>query len=106
MIGSSSCNQSAARADADDKAASPAQVDLTAEEPELRVLDEEELTPDIIDAAQRILAEHKDDPLGTEVPFELEGRRYVGRLEEHYHPPGSDEGPIGEHVGVTVYTSE
>lgn len=42
-------------------------------------------------------------PLGTEVPFELEGRRFMARLEPHYHPPGYQGGPNGWHKGVSVY---
>lgn len=42
-------------------------------------------------------------PMGTEVPFELEGRRYMARLEPHYHPPGYQGGPNGWHKGVSVY---
>jgi hypothetical protein len=72
----------------------------------LRPLKSEELTPDIIDEAEQILKQYGDQPLGYEVPFELAGRRYVARLEQHYHPPGSSEGPIGEHLGVTVYVLE
>ena len=72
----------------------------------LRVLENDELSPAIIGQAKRILDEHSDEPFGYEVPFELEGKRYIGRIEEHYHPPGSTEGPNGEHVGVTVYVYE
>jgi hypothetical protein len=72
----------------------------------LRVLATEELTPSIQRIAQQILEEHHEQPLGHEVPFELEGKRYVGRLEKHYHPPGSGREPVGEHVGVTVYVVE
>jgi peptidoglycan hydrolase-like protein with peptidoglycan-binding domain len=43
---------------------------------------------------------------GTEIPFELEGRRYVARLERHYHPPGYVGGPNGWHKGVTVYEAK
>jgi peptidoglycan hydrolase-like protein with peptidoglycan-binding domain len=42
---------------------------------------------------------------GTEIPFESEGRRYLARLERHYHPPGYVGGPNGWHKGVTVYES-
>lgn len=69
----------------------------------LRVLDDDELTPAIIEQAKQILEQHSDEPFGYEVPFQLDGKRYLGRIEEHYRPPGSSEGPTGEHVGVTVY---
>lgn len=40
---------------------------------------------------------------GTETPFEIDGKRYLGRVEQHYHPPGYQGGPNGWHKGVTVY---
>jgi hypothetical protein len=40
---------------------------------------------------------------GTETPFELDGKRYVARVEHHYHPPGYVGGPNGWHKGVSVY---
>lgn len=40
---------------------------------------------------------------GTETPFELDGKKYVARVEHHYHPPGYVGGPTGWHKGVTVY---
>lgn len=40
---------------------------------------------------------------GTETPFLLDGKKYVARVEHHYHPPGYVGGPTGWHKGVTVY---
>jgi hypothetical protein len=60
-------------------------------------------SPEIVERATRILAEHGDEPVGTEIPFTLNGRRYVGRIEVHDNPDGSPERPSGEHKGVTVY---
>ncbi len=40
---------------------------------------------------------------GSETPFELDGKRYVARVEHHYHPPGYVGGPNGWHKGVSVY---
>src|SRR5688572_14787202 len=73
---------------------------------ELRMLTDAELTPAIIGKAQQVLKQYREQRLGYEVPFDLEGKRYVARLEEHYHPPGSGEQPVGEHLGVTVYVLE
>ena len=39
-------------------------------------------------AAKRILREHHGSPYGTEIPFQADGKRYVARIERHYHPPG------------------
>lgn len=40
---------------------------------------------------------------GTMTPFEINGKRYMARVEPHYHPPGYKGGPNGWHKGVTVY---
>ncbi|MHC9542298.1 MAG: peptidoglycan-binding protein [Vulcanimicrobiota bacterium] len=40
---------------------------------------------------------------GTETPFDLEGKKYIARVEHHYHPPSYVGGPTGWHKGVTVY---
>ena len=42
-------------------------------------------------------------PMGSEVAFELDGKRYLARLEQHYHPPGYKGGPNGWHKGCSVY---
>ena len=44
-------------------------------------------------------------PMGSEHPFELDGNRYLARLENHYHPPGFKGGPNGWHKGTTVYVA-
>ncbi|HVJ15201.1 MAG TPA: hypothetical protein VM686_07165 [Polyangiaceae bacterium] len=72
----------------------------------LRLLAPQEVTAAISEAAQEILDAHRDEPLGYEVPFEVEGRRYVARLERHYRAPNSRLRPTGEHVGVTVYLAQ
>ena len=40
---------------------------------------------------------------GDAVPFEIEGKKYMARIEHHYHPPGYVGGPNGWHKGCTVY---
>lgn len=55
--------------------------------------------PGVVAQAKGLL--HHD--YGTEIPFELDGQRYLARLERHYHPPGYQGGPNGWHKGVTVY---
>jgi hypothetical protein len=56
------------------------------------------IPPGVVTKAKSLL--HHD--YGTEIPFELDGKRYLARLERHYHPPGH-AGPNGWHKGVTVY---
>ncbi len=55
--------------------------------------------PGVVEKAKSLL--HHD--YGTEIPFELDGQRYLARLERHYHPPGFQGGPNGWHKGVSVY---
>jgi hypothetical protein len=40
---------------------------------------------------------------GTMTPFELNGIKYMARIEPHYHPLDYKSGPTGWHKGVTVY---
>jgi len=66
----------------------------------------EEMTPAIAKRAREILDESRDAAFGTEVPFEIDGQTYIGRIEEHYHEPGGPKRPWGRHRGVTVYHAE
>lgn len=63
----------------------------------------DELTPELTTHAKAILKDHWRDPFGTEVPFESAGRRYYGRIEQHYHPPGGPQKPWGYHPGVSLF---
>jgi len=74
--------------------------------PALRPLQAGEASSEIAQRARQILDENADAPFGTEVPFEIDGRSYVGRIEEHYHEPGGPRQPWGPHRGVTVYHSD
>jgi hypothetical protein len=65
-----------------------------------------EMTSEIAKRAREILDEHRAAAFGTEVPFEIDGHPYVGRIEEHYHEPGGPRKPWGRHRGVTVYHLE
>jgi N-acetylmuramoyl-L-alanine amidase len=69
----------------------------------VRRLKDSELTPALIAEARAILALHHDEPFGTEVPFEIDGVHYFGRIEEHFHPPGGPLKPWGPHVGVSLF---
>ena len=66
---------------------------------DLRALDEREVTPELRAEAVDVLEQHSGEPLGTEVPIESGGRRYVARLEQHW------DAQRGPHRGVTLYTS-
>ncbi|PKK89836.1 MAG: hypothetical protein CVV64_12510 [Candidatus Wallbacteria bacterium HGW-Wallbacteria-1] len=72
----------------------------------LRRIKGSEVTPDITANAKRILKENHSKPFGTEIPFESAGKRYVGRIERHYHPPGGALKPWGYHPGVSILAAE
>ncbi len=71
--------------------------------PRLRRLKQAEVTRAVVLQARRIIKQHYQDPFGTEIPFSAEGRAYVARIERHYHPPGGEALPWGEHAGVSVF---
>jgi hypothetical protein len=71
--------------------------------PQRRAVSGAEMTPAIAQRAREILDENSGAAYGTEVPFEIDGQSYVGRIEEHYHEPGGPKKPWGRHRGVTVY---
>ena len=76
------------------------------EGPRRQPLRPEETTPAIEQRAKDILDANHGAAMGTEVPFEIDGRAYVARIEEHYHEPGGPRRPWGHHRGVTVYRAE
>lgn len=41
--------------------------------------------------------------MGESIVEEIDGKRYMFKLEPHYHPPGFKGGPIGWHKGVSVF---
>ncbi|HEY6558473.1 MAG TPA: M15 family metallopeptidase [Polyangiaceae bacterium] len=67
-----------------------------------RPLKDGELNAGLIAEAKRILNAHWQDPFGSEFPFEFAGASYLGRIEQHYHPPGGPRRPWGYHPGVTL----
>jgi hypothetical protein len=62
-----------------------------------------EVTPALTAKAKEILAEHGKDPIGTSVPFEVDGTQYLGVIEMHYHEPGGPLKPWGPHHGVSLF---
>ncbi len=72
----------------------------------LRRLRGEELNPGLVRQASRIIREHHREPFGTEIPFELDGRAFVGRIERHYHPEGGPLKPWGTHAGCSLFAVE
>jgi hypothetical protein len=65
-----------------------------------------EVTPQLGKIARNILITYRSSSYGTGYHFNHGGRSYMGRIEEHYHPPGGDKRPWGHHKGVTLYTAD
>jgi hypothetical protein len=64
-----------------------------------------EITPELTRKAEQILRDNEGAAVGTEIPFSLNGRRYLARIEEHDNPEGEPGRPAGKHKGVTVYVA-
>jgi hypothetical protein len=65
-----------------------------------------DITPEVVAKAEEILWADSNADFGTEVPFVVNGRRYVARFEWHDNPDGDPDRPLGRHKGVTVYDDD
>ena len=65
-----------------------------------------EMSVAVVKKARSIINEHYKKPFGFEVEFEIDGKRFVGRIEPHYHPPGGALRPWGHHHGCSLYVVE
>jgi len=85
-------------------AAEPAEARTTTEPATrgLRRLKTNEVSPEMLAIAQRMIREHHHDRPGTEVPFDVGSESYVARIERHYHPEGGPVKPWGYHPGVSL----
>lgn len=72
----------------------------------LRRLKGSEMSVPLVKKARELIVEHHKKPFGTEIEFELGGKRYVGRIEQHYHPPGGELHPWGYHPGCSLFAVE
>jgi len=72
----------------------------------LRRLRARELNRALVKQARAIILEHYKKPFGTEIPFEVDGKRYVGRIEKHFHPVGGPAKPWGWHHGCSLFAVE
>ena len=63
----------------------------------------DEVTSDLTAHAKTILRDHWREPFGSAFRFESAGKRYFGRIEQHYHPPGGPLKPWGYHAGVSLF---
>lgn len=72
----------------------------------LRRLKGSEINTQLVEKAREIVKEHHHEAFGTEIPFELAGKSYVGRIERHYHPEGGPLKPWGYHPGCSLFAVE
>ncbi|MGC4064845.1 MAG: peptidoglycan-binding protein [Polyangiaceae bacterium] len=66
----------------------------------LRRMTNSELTKDICAQAAKLLRQHYNDPIGTEIPFFSGGKAYVGVLEWHFNTEK------GKHKGLSTFDPE
>ena len=72
----------------------------------VRKIKNAEMTVPVVKKARQIIDQNYKKPLGYEVEFEIEGKHFVGRVEQHYHPPGGELRPWGYHKGCSLYVVE
>ena len=78
-----------------------------------RAMKDSEITPELSQKAMDIFKQTRNQPYGTQVEFEIDGQKYTGRKEQHWHPQGykgetingQHWGPSGFHPGVSMYKS-
>ena len=71
----------------------------------LRRLRPDELSTELTRVSADIIRTHHKDPFGTELTLAVAGKRYVARIEQHYHPEGGAAKPWGYHAGVSLLTA-
>jgi hypothetical protein len=69
----------------------------------LREIKNSEMSVAVVKKAREIINENYKKPFGTEIDFEMNGKHFVGRIEQHYHPPGGELHPWGYHAGCSLY---
>lgn len=69
----------------------------------LRRLKQSELNPSLMQASAELIKKHHAKRFGTEVDVEIVGKRYVARVERHFHPEGGAIKPWGHHPGISLF---
>lgn len=65
-----------------------------------------DLTPELIAKAESILEASPNAPMGSEVRFEANGKKYVARVEQHDNDTHEAGRPPGKHKGITIYEAD
>lgn len=73
------------------------------ENPKLRRMHKEEISPLLLLEAARLVRKHHAKPVGTQVEVDVEGKHVVARIERHFHPEGGPVKPWGFHPGVSLF---
>lgn len=71
----------------------------------LRRVRHEELSNELMQASADIIKTHHAEPVGSEVLLEVAGKRYIARIEQHFHPEGGSLKPWGYHPGVSLFVA-
>ena len=83
----------------------PPPADLRLENPKLRRMQKEEISPAMLALAAKLVREHYAKPVGTQVEVDVEGKHVTARLERHFHPEGGPVKPWGFHPGVSLFVN-
>jgi hypothetical protein len=70
----------------------------------LRRVREHELNTTLMLASAELIKKHHAKRFGTEIELEIVGKRYVARIERHFHPEGGALKPWGHHPGVSLFS--
>ena len=73
------------------------------ENPKLRRMLKEEISPLLLQEAARLVRKHHAKPVGTQVEVDVEGKHVVARIERHFHPEGGPVKPWGFHPGISLF---
>lgn len=70
----------------------------------LRRVRQHELNTTLMLASAELIKKHHAQRFGTEIEVEIVGKRYVARIERHFHPEGGAIKPWGYHPGVSLFS--
>lgn len=70
----------------------------------LRRVKQHELNTTLMLASAEVIKKHHAKRFGTEIELEIVGKRYVARIERHFHPEGGAVKPWGHHPGVSLFS--
>jgi hypothetical protein len=81
----------------------PPPADPYLENPKLRRMRTNEITPSMRETAAKIVREHYAKPVGTLIEVDVDGKHVIARIERHFHAEGGPVKPWGFHPGVSLF---